>query len=74
VHNEFILPGQIFSGRFYLQVLQSLRDAVPRKRHDKRQQSSGRVQKTHSAGALNNGSVDGASVSVRKGPTLKLIR
>jgi len=36
--------------------------------------NSGRFQKKPSAGASNNGRIDGASVYVRKGPTLKVIR
>jgi hypothetical protein len=34
VHHEFLLPGQTVNGHFYVQVLQRLRDAVWRKRHD----------------------------------------
>ena len=40
----------------------------------KRRPNSGRIQKKPSAGASNNGRVDGASLCVRKGPTLKVIR
>jgi hypothetical protein len=36
--------------------------------------NSFRFQKNPSAGASNNGRIDGTSVSVRKGPTLKVIR
>jgi hypothetical protein len=35
VHHEFIPPGQTVNGHFYVQVLQRLRKAVQRKRHDK---------------------------------------
>jgi len=35
VHHEFIPPGQTVNGHFYMQVLQRLRNAVRRKRHDK---------------------------------------
>jgi hypothetical protein len=35
VHHEFAPPGQTVNGHFYIQVLQRLRDAVQRKRHDK---------------------------------------
>ena len=40
-----------------------------------RRPNSGRFQKKPSAGACNNGKIDGASVyvCVRKGPTLKVI-
>ncbi|PNF22845.1 hypothetical protein B7P43_G18091 [Cryptotermes secundus] len=34
VHHEFVLPGQIVTGHFYMQVLQRLHNAVWRKRHD----------------------------------------
>ena len=36
--------------------------------------NSGRFQKKPSAGASNNGRIDGASVCARKGPTWKVIR
>jgi len=39
-----------------------------------RRPNSGRFQKKPSAGASNNGRIDGASVCVRKGSTLKVIR
>jgi hypothetical protein len=32
VHHEFAMPGQSVTGHFYVQVLQRLRDAGPRKR------------------------------------------
>jgi hypothetical protein len=32
MHHEFVLSGQSVTGRFYMQVLQRLRDAVLRKR------------------------------------------
>jgi len=35
VHHEFVPPAQTVNGHFYVQVLQSLRDAVWRKWHDK---------------------------------------
>jgi len=35
VHHDFVPPGQTVNGHFYVQVLQRLRDAVQRKRHDK---------------------------------------
>jgi len=35
VHREFVSPGQTVNGHFYVQVLQRLRDAVWRKRHDR---------------------------------------
>ena len=35
VHQAFVLPGQTINGHFYVQVLQWLRKAVWRKRHDK---------------------------------------
>ena len=38
-----------------------------------RRPNSGRLQKKPSAGASNNGRIDGACVCVRKGPTSKLI-
>ena len=34
VHHEFVPPGQTVNGHFYVQVLQSLRDAVRRKWRD----------------------------------------
>ena len=39
-----------------------------------RRPKSERFQKKPSAGASNSGRIDGASVYVRKGPTLKVIR
>jgi len=39
-----------------------------------RRPNSGRFQKKPSAGASNDGRIDGGSVCVRKGPTLKVIR
>ena len=39
-----------------------------------RRPNSRRFQKKPSAGASNNGRIDGANVCVRKGPTLKVIR
>jgi hypothetical protein len=35
VHHEFVPPGHTVNGHFYMQVLQRLRDALRRKRHDK---------------------------------------
>jgi hypothetical protein len=37
VHHGFVEPEQSVIGYFYVQVLQRLRDAVRRKRRDKRQ-------------------------------------
>jgi hypothetical protein len=35
VHHEFVSPGWSVTGHFYVQVLQTLHDAVQRKQHDK---------------------------------------
>jgi len=43
-------------------------------RHRMRRPNSRRLQKKPSAGASNNGRIDGASVCARKGSTLKVIR
>jgi len=111
VHHEFVPPGLTVNGHFYVQVLQRLRDAVRRKRHNK-WQGEGFLHHDNASShtllvvqqflaeksipvitqppysldlapsdfwlfptrASNNGRIDGASVCVRKGPTLKVIR
>ena len=54
--------------------LKGTRFAQWRTQNRMRRLNSGRFQKKPSASASNNGRIDGASVCVRMGPTLKVIR